>query len=445
MARYLKIATAAVVVSLIPTGAVFGADRSCAGPPIFQETPSSTEEFATTPPQYLDDNGVLIYDYGSLHGNRGRWHNPLFVANYGFALYRDYIESGCTDADAIRKMVIQADFLVSNAVDRNGSKVWPYDYAQPLFDLEPGFISGITQSSVAAFLYRAHAVTRNGSYQDTANRALEVYRRPTSDGGVLSNDGDVTWIEEAPHPKRSFRILNGHITALVGLASLQDDFGFHEFDELIRRGFAAVKRDLPLFDAGFTSYYSLDADGWRRFAPRKGYNKSHAIQLMWMHERSKDPVFWDWASRFAAYSEDRDTYLAEGVERETNGPDKANGTYITGSWYRFTAPTWLEVRLDKPASLKQVVIQSPTADKAPRQFKLSRRVDGQWKVVYEATANESDLTVVDMDRSENVEAIKLDITAFNRAGYVTIEAFMPVRTIAPTSSPLRLTPLATQN
>ncbi|MFO7066751.1 D-glucuronyl C5-epimerase family protein, partial [Pseudomonas aeruginosa] len=120
-------------------------------------------------------------------------------------------------------------------------------------------------------------VSKKAEYKLIADEAMETYQREIKDGGVVTYEDGVTWIEEAPdHNGRSYKILNGHITGLTGIIDIYEITRNPEWKSLIDKAVAAVKRDISKFDDGFISLYSMDMPtDKRRMAERGGYNSLH--------------------------------------------------------------------------------------------------------------------------------------------------------------------------
>src|SRR5690606_12578224 len=139
----------------------------------------------------------------------------------------------------------QADYLMQSADYDNGLALWRYPFHNDHFDLPPGWISGIAQARIANVLLRAYGITEIEDYKRAAEKGMGVYQNSLKDGGVITQDDETTWIEEAPrHDGRSYKILNGHITALFGIIDYGQITGDPQWSELVRRAILAVRRDL---------------------------------------------------------------------------------------------------------------------------------------------------------------------------------------------------------
>jgi hypothetical protein len=246
----------------------------------------------------LRNDGVLLFDYGARYDNLGKWPNPFFISNYAHILYGEWLRNGRSE-ETKRRVLIQAEYLLKSATQRGDTLVWTYPFKNKEYNLAPGWISGIGQSRIAGVLARAHGMTGREEFLDASHRAMNVYLKPLTEGGVTTAVGDTTWIEEMPDPKgRSFKVLNGHITGLSGVLDYYQITGDQVWKTVFDRGVAAVRRDIAQFDLGHTSLYALGYVEEPLRARRRTYHKLHIRQLLWLESVTGDAYFAEWASRF---------------------------------------------------------------------------------------------------------------------------------------------------
>ncbi len=403
---------------------------SCAPYPIAPRTVgASAAEYASSGKFSLDAEGILVFDYGPAYENLGKFRNPYFISNYANALYRDFLDSDCRTQSFKKAFLKQADYLMESAAHESGMAVWRHPFRNDLFDLPAGWISGIGQARIASVLFRAYGLTGDKAYRKLAFEGMEVYRRPLEQGGVVTNHDEATWIEEYPDPGgRSYRILNGHVTALLGIL----DFGAltkdPQWDELVRRAIVAVKRNLPLFDAGFTSYYSLNQPGSDRIiAPRGDYNPLHVDQLLSLYDLTKDETFLQWASRFQAYEVNGFRYSAKGsVDPVRHGPDQANGQYGSRYWSHADFPTWIQVDLPKKELVKGFWIDGNGLKASPRDMSFDVHVEGKWVPASRIEGNSSKRRVLYWKTPFYTDRIRVNISKDNGNRNVAIQAAMPL-------------------
>lgn len=390
---------------------------------------SKASEFAASKGWSLDDEGILLYDYGARYGNLGKYRNPYFNSNYAYMLYRDYLATECKDEELRAKFLGISDFFVKTADRKNGIAVWRYTFPNETFEFESGWISGIGQARIAGVLYRAYAVSGEEIYRDVAEEAMESNLRSPKDGGVATEDGDVVWIEEAADPHgASYKILNGHITALGGIQDFAKISGEKKWWDLFYRGVEAVRRDISKFDTGAISYYSLASPKFRQIAARREYNSLHVAQLLWLYQETNDPKFLEWAMRFQAYELNTDVYTAKhSVNAKTHGPDQSGGFYGNHYWSDNQFPTWLQVDVGKPDFFKNIAVHGSSFTVLPKDYTVSARLNGQWKVIAKDRGNTDIRRTINFTYPVEADAFRLDITAGTSKQIVGLMAFMPGR------------------
>ncbi|NYT78470.1 hypothetical protein H0A71_15870 [Alcaligenaceae bacterium] len=404
----------------------------CAKYPIAPRTlHASAAEYATSDKFSLDAEQILVFDYGSAYGGLGKFRNPYFISNYANALYRDYLATDCKDERLKASFLRQADYLVDKAVLENDMALWKYPFRNDHFDLPPGWISGIGQARIASVLLRAYGLTNDNKYKEIAYKGMATYQHSLKEGGVVTKDDEATWIEEtASHEGNSHKILNGHITAISGIIDFGALTSDPQWDDLVRRALLAVKRDLPLFDAGFTSYYSLGQPGSERvIAPRADYNSLHVEQLLWLYEQTRDSWFLQWASRLQAYEVNGFGYSAKGsVDPIHHGPNQAAGLYGIRYWSHAKFPTWFQVTLPKTLSVKGFWIDGNGQKATPRDFSIEAFINGKWKLLYEVTDNSEKRRMIYWDHSIDTDRIRLNISKDNGNRNTALQAAMPILT-----------------
>jgi len=392
---------------------------------------ASANEYATSNGFSIDAEGIVVFDYKTAYNNLGKYRNAYFVSNYAGALYRDYLGSECSGEAFLNKFMLQANWLLSTGERRGDMLVWTYPFAQPVYGSRSGWISGIAQSRIAGIMQRAFAITGDKKFHDAAEAAMRTYETDIRNGGVVTKDDEVTWIEEVADPDgKSFKILNGHITALAGILDFYQVTKEPEWKAVFDRGIAAVKRDLPKFDAGFTSWYSLGSAVGPEIAARKDYNSLHVSQLLWLYAIAGDVDFLRYASHFQSYEFNDDRYTALGSTNEkTHGPDQAKGIFGSAYWSHSVFPTWLQVTAPKAETFKGFAIfGSRNGDKAfPRDFRLLARSNGEWNQINAVEGNKGRQVEITFAEPVITDAFRLEILSDNGNKNVALQAAMPIR------------------
>lgn len=419
----------------------------------------SAESYTRSPGFSLNEEGLIQFDYGGSYNGLGKWVNPFFVSNYALALYRDWLNSGCEDEDLLSKFTVQALWLANNATMREGVAIWPYPFENPVFELESGWVSGIGQSRIASVLIRADAILEhNDDLSAIADAAMLAYERPVIHGGVVTNEGNVTWIEEMVDPNgRSFKVLNGHITGLASILDFYQITRDEKWRQLFDRAVLAVDRDIDKYDAGFSSYYSqLMPGNPRPIAPLEDYNPLHVSQLLWLYDLAPMPRFLEYASRFHAYETNSDQFTAKGsIDPVFHGPDDVRAIYGNNYWSHGEFPTWLEISFVGADLIRGVALDFNTERDRPTEVSVSTRLGEVWteqrKGIVPTTRN---LDII-FDSPVEAQAVRIEFAGHSGAGLVAIRAamalreqpkFAPVvnecnhRPVTPAEAPLRATP-----
>lgn len=401
---------------------------------------STAAEYAKKDRRSLDENGVLVFDYGRAYDSLGKWHNPLFIARYAHTLYKDWHQSGYTDESLKANFLVQARFLVSSFEERDGMACWSYPFENTYFGVEPGWISGIGQSHIAGVLLRAWSLTGEPHFRDVAMKALEPYFRPMASGGVVTDDERGFWVQEVASPEaKVFCILNGHITGILGLLDIATITGDDTLLALFHRGVTTVRDHLSQFDAGFSSFYSLEVrDGdLPKIAPRGGYNAIHAWQLEQLFEITGDLAFKHMADRFRRYEETNDARIAKGSTNPlTHGPAEAAGWFGNRYWSHRKFPTWYEVHMSGDEPLDGVFIAAHTLKGAPRSLTVSLFQDKEWVEIWSSKDNAQKVLFLRFDRPALASGLRLDIASDNGNNNVALDAVMPVRSVKGTEGSL---------
>lgn len=394
----------------------------------------TSTEYASKGRNSIDENGVLVFDYGKAYNNLGKWHNPFFIARYAHMLYNEWHNSGYKDNELKNKFLAQAYFLLSSNVGGlNGTARWEYPFENTYFGIDSGWISGIGQSHIAGVLFRAYKITGERSFADIAQKAIRVYFIPMSSGGVITDNENGLWIQEvASIGAKPFYILNGHITGLLGLIDVDYLFPDQQLHEIVNRGISAVRDNIFKFDAGFSSFYSLEIkeNEPAKIAPRKGYNSIHAWQLEELFKITGDPIFSKAARLFKAYDEINDFRKAKGSTNPSkHGPSEAAGWYGNRYWSYNEFPSFFEVHMTSEEPLDGIFIGGHFQKASPRAFSVSILKGNDWEMIWETENNQQRDIYLSFANPVFASAIRLDIFSDNGNRNVALDAVMPVRSL----------------
>jgi len=247
----------------------------------------------------FDRSGVFLQYINRRYGWR---YYPITIFNYGIAAYQKYIETG--EESYLNKAVIQAKWACRSQIGSGESMGgWNYDFYLKTYDLKEGWISCMSQGLGISLLLRMWLITKEQQLLDAAVKAFIPFTRDVGSGGVRTKYGEIyQFYEEYPSSPPSY-VLNGFITALLGLRDL---WIFAQHREALRcwnQGVETLEAIVQEYDLGFWSKYDLKSD-WSNPASFF-YHDYHILQLKLLHLLTGVEKFKDYAERFCGYSRDQ--------------------------------------------------------------------------------------------------------------------------------------------
>ncbi|CAB3402916.1 unnamed protein product [Caenorhabditis bovis] len=211
-------------------------------------------------------------------------------------------------------IVLHPDWLVENQDSTGG---WPVPVERSIAErklvLPPGWHSAMAQGHGLSVLTRAYKLFDKEKYLDAAIRGIDLFKKNSSDGGVVAHFFDVPWYEEYPTTPGSF-VLNGFMYSLIGLYDMSQltvpnanstvSEAISQSGELYRTGIGSLRKLLPLFDTGSGTIYDLRHVGLAT-APnlaRWDYHAVHVYLLKWIANIENDEYFGKTADRWIDYA-----------------------------------------------------------------------------------------------------------------------------------------------
>ncbi len=133
--------------------------------------------------------------------------------------------------------------------------------------------SAMSQGEGISLLCRAYSVTHCEEYIAAAYDAAQLLLAPVAAGGVARYEREGIILEETPlrHPRT---ILNGWIFALYGLYDISLILTEDSFQSALSKTLLSLSSMLPVFDAGFWSWYDSAGNLASPF-----YHRLHIAQL----------------------------------------------------------------------------------------------------------------------------------------------------------------------
>lgn len=221
----------------------------------------------------FDQDGIPRYPYPS-----GLAYNVTFICH--FALYHHMLFLKFKRQEDLDHFSRVTNWLLKTGHETNAGFVFPFAFA--FNGLTPPWISALAQGRVLSVLVRAYELSNEEQHLVIARKAMKPFEISVQEGGVQASfpNGDIAF-EEYPFSKPNI-VLNGFITALVGLRDLAEIGKDCNAANLFARGVQSLERNLQRYDLGFWTTYDL-AQPFRTLANEK-YHLYHVAQLWGVYE-----------------------------------------------------------------------------------------------------------------------------------------------------------------
>lgn len=224
----------------------------------------------------------------------GRRYMPVNVAQYGFMLHADWLET--RDAAALETLGACIRVLDGLGTETPRGTVWWHDVRQRKYDIPPPWASAMAQGQLMSLYLRMHQATGDPRHLETARGAYRFLSVDVEDGGVRRYDDEGNlWLEEYPSARPSL-VLNGFVYALFGLYDLFRVTGDDGVRADIERCNRTLLASLHRYDAGYWSLY----DQLKRELVRYYYQKNvHVPQMDVLHRLTGEPLYAEYRDRWA--------------------------------------------------------------------------------------------------------------------------------------------------
>ena len=239
----------------------------------------------------LVEAGIPLIYYGTVDGvYLGYQPAPHGVAQA--ARQEFYAYERTRSGENLSRALFLVDYLLNTSVDRGEYLVWEYPFPWPPYGLEAGWRGSLCQAGVLKALMLAYKHTGEERYRIASEKVLRAFSVPVERGGLLKLRDGYCWYPEYVREQPPY-VLNGFITTLLWLKEYADYFNSTEALERYSCGVKALRRFLPVYDAGDWSYY--DAEG--RLA-NEHYHRMHIWQLGVMYNLTGEEMFRKYRERW---------------------------------------------------------------------------------------------------------------------------------------------------
>lgn len=196
---------------------------------------------------------VMSMDSSGIPRARGRLYGevykPSYIAWWGLVNLGHYLLR--SDKNGREVFLRQIDWLEDHAtIGPQGAVVWtnPFDSVEGDTVLVAPWVSAYDQGMVISALVRGYRITRRPRLMELLRGARHIFEISTQDGGVRQTlpGGAVVYSEVPGTPTPG--ILDGFLTALLGLYDLFVETNDPQVEELFREGINGLKSALPVWD-----------------------------------------------------------------------------------------------------------------------------------------------------------------------------------------------------
>jgi hypothetical protein len=188
------------------------------------------------------------------------------------------------------------DRLADLASTRGGFKTWEYYFA--FGGGAPPWTSGLSQGTAIQAFARGFELLGDPRYKQVGHDALGAFEKAPPVGVRVASNGGSHYLIYSMSP--GLRVLNGFLQAVTGLYDFAQITGDTRARRLFEQGDRAARREIPRFDTGAWSLYSL---GGRE--SDLGYHRLVRDFLDNLCDRTKTAVYCKTAAKFTNYQREK--------------------------------------------------------------------------------------------------------------------------------------------
>ena len=223
----------------------------------------------------VDRDGVPVNTLSNGH----KFQHPILISLKALGHWDQWLMK--KDDEDKREFLTLCNWLVEHQHDNGGWDTWKFFEGPHCMNY-----SAMTQGLALSVLSRGLKLTNDTRFQQTAEKAVNLFMTPVGKGGVTNFEKSGVFLEEFPAEQRN-TILNGWIFALFGLYDYNLAFDDHRIKNMFEQSINTMARHLHSYDSGYWSYY----DDARKRLTSLFYHNLHISQLEALCLISHDPVF----------------------------------------------------------------------------------------------------------------------------------------------------------
>lgn len=248
------------------------------------------EHWEKTPGKSFDSIGVSLTD---------KKYHPVNLFQYGIMCYDLYKRTGI--ADYKKKCLAQFTYFNDSTRYTTFSDYSiGYPYLINFRDLKPIWYSGLAQAEGILYLIRYYSLTKDEAAIPLIKKSCMTLLKDTVDEGcVTRNDSGDVWIEEYVTSKQKKNVINGFVTAIMGLREYCMMFPDDKFAaDMLKKCIATHKKRLMDYDMVDGILY--DQGEKQKVGP--WYMKFQVIQMKQMYDLFGDIFYKDVEKLWSTYA-----------------------------------------------------------------------------------------------------------------------------------------------
>jgi len=243
-----------------------------------------------------DTDGVILFPYKDKN-----YYHPVLIGWWGLRLINAY--KNTKEKKYLNLARIKADRIIQEAIFYNNIPYYPYVFdfkfqGKDQGEMKAPWFSGMAQGRVLSLFILLYDVTKEKKYLEYADNTFEtltVLREQKKEAPWLTyiDDRGYFWIEEYPIDSHPRNVLNGFITASLGL---YDYYSITKKGENhLNQALQTVEHYLPKYrNPGNKSFYDLK----HKNTCSNMYHRLHIKQLNMLYKITNDPYFQEMSDIF---------------------------------------------------------------------------------------------------------------------------------------------------
>jgi hypothetical protein len=248
---------------------------------------------------HTDAKGIPLLYLGPLNG---LVYYTIYIAQCGLESYSSVLaDSHATTAR--KRFLSHAEWILASlARHPEGFGVWRESSFRFGHRIRPPWTSAMAQGEGISVLLRAYELSQETRFVEGAAVAFRAFLVPVHAGGLRTTiDDTFLFFDEYPATPPT-RVLNGFVTALLGIWDFYRVTNEPAAREMFVGGMRTLRQILPRYDR----------HGWSRYALYEGgglfhtidcpasvhYHLVHVAQLRVLYQITGEPLFLQWADRW---------------------------------------------------------------------------------------------------------------------------------------------------